>query len=718
MEDDAMRLCLTTVMILTCCCLSVVGQDRFDVVQVVLDSVGLTRNDIGYRPKGYWNRFPLDIPYRLTSFDDLFAEPLKLYDYSKTMAAAAEKYLEADFRKNSSLSLYYLTYSLGIDRKLGGFRDFSANLIPVADSVPLENAFRSIFDLAYEESLYPSFADRGVSWSEVEDIIRGYSNKMPDRTEKVLARLVLNVGDIIRWRNHAFRNCNPNIMERIFDIDSLPLTQPDGMKYHPEMDDIARCIDYPSLHCAALKAAAIVEETADSLVFFAERIPANLLDLPTPYGRVNFYGSSSPKRASDLYNALLTVDFGTDNTYTGFCGANSNISNPVSLLIDLGGNDSYISPDDSTRQAAGIMGIGVLYDVSGNDVYIGGEYAQGAGLFGVGIHYDETGNDEYKAELSGQGCGYFGVGLCFDADGDDSYYIYGSGQGFGGVGGGVGVLVDYAGDDFYKGEPSPDIFDMADYHSDMKINGNCVQGVGFGRRGDLTDGHSWAGGMGAIIDIRGDDHYLSGNWSLGCAYWFSTGVAYDGKGDDIYESCYFTQGSGAHFCNGILIDEGGNDKHQLFETAGAALGFGWDFANALLINIGGDDSYRANMISLGTAERRSNAFLIDIGGNDTYQLRSGTLGLGAVDYLESYFRPGKLSVYFTDARSLGCFIDIGGNDAYFSFTDSSETIHSRAANGAIWYTPDKTDKTYGADNYGIGIDIDDGIIPEIERWKK
>ena len=342
---------------------------------------------------------------------------------------------------------------------------------------------------------------------------------------------------------------------------------------------------------------------------------------------------------------------------------------------------------------------------------------QGCGLLGVGLLFDRAGEDIYTAEHSGQGCGYFGIGLCLDAAGDDTYYIYSSGQGFGGVGGGVGILGDYAGDDFYKGEPSPEVCDLADYHSEMKINGNGVQGVGFGRRGDITDGHAWAGGLGAIIDMTGHDHYLSGNWSLGCAYWFSTGVAFDGAGDDIYESCYFTQGSGAHFCNAIMIDEGGHDRHELYETAGAALGFGWDFTNALLINLGGDDSYRARMISIGLAQIRSQAFLIDIGGDDRYALKEGAVGLGEASYRDYYRRPHPLITYYTDAKSLGCFIDIGGDDTYLIFNDSAQSPHPRAADNKFWQAPNPADSTYGAGNYGLGMDVDRGMIPEIEIWR-
>ena len=72
-------------------------QEKEDILGKILSEVGFQRTDIGFEPKGYWNRFPLDIPHRLTSFDDLFAEPLKLYDYATTMGNAAELYLDPSY---------------------------------------------------------------------------------------------------------------------------------------------------------------------------------------------------------------------------------------------------------------------------------------------------------------------------------------------------------------------------------------------------------------------------------------------------------------------------------------------------------------------------------------------------------------------------------------------------------------------------------------------
>ncbi|MEW5993870.1 MAG: hypothetical protein AB1744_05685 [Candidatus Zixiibacteriota bacterium] len=713
-------------------------QQSQDVLGRILSEVGFTREDLGHRPAGYWNRFPLDVPHRLTSFDALFAEPLKLYDYSTTMANAVEIFLDPAYADTAHNGLYMLVYNLGVDKKLGGFRPYSANLLPAPEGAePLVTAIERLYALADRPVEFYTFGARS-EWPDIKKEIREKTADLPDSVKTIMAELIVNLTDAVKWRNLAFRNCDRNDMEKAFNIRDLANTQADGMIYYPELDDIAAAIDWSSLHYAALKVAAAAEKAEAELKPFVRRIPDDFrMELETPFGRIAVFSSvyktepiPPPKmfgilRASipdwmeyDGTNTLLILDFGRNVIYQGTPGATASLSNPVSVIIDLGGDDyyGYERAGYPPSTGAGLLGVGLVLDSRGNDHYHGSVFAQGAGLFGVGILLDREGDDQYKAELSAQGCGYFGIGLCLDGAGKDEYYLYGDGQGVGGVGGGIGVCASFDGNDKYTAEPSADVYNRGDYHSEHKINGNTAQGAGFGRRGDGSDGHAWAGGLGAIVDIHGDDHYYSGNWTLGIGYWFGTGIAVDRTGNDIYESCYFTQGSGAHFCNGILIDEGGNDRHELYETAGAALGFGWDFTNAFLINKGGNDTYRAKMISMGLAQIRSNAFLIDIGGDDEYLLGEGTAGLGEATFREGYEKPGKLTSYYYYGKSFGGFIDIAGHDQYLSFKDRDRSPHPTAKDNSMWFQPARSDSLFGYDNYGVGIDTDSGTVPELFMW--
>ncbi len=727
--------------ILICLALSLTmplaAQEAPMVLDSILSEVGFDKSDLGYRPQGYWNRFPLDVPHKLTSFDALFAEPLKLYDYARVMANTVEFYLDPAYADSADDGLYKLVYNLGVDKKLGGFRSYSANLLgaPETDE-PLVTAVDGLFSLAGRATEFYTFGSR-ADWPDYKKDIRDKAAELPDSVRSILAELIVNLGDAIRWRNLAFRNCDSEDMRRAFEIRDLANTQNDGMVYYPGLDDLAATIDWPSLHYAALKVAAASEKAEHALRPYVKKIPRDFaMEIPTPFGKIivlspvyerdripthfmsHLRAPLPDLMALDATASLLILDFGRDIAYQGTPGANASLSNPISVVIDMGGDDFYGYEQRTYPPSAGVglLGVGLVIDSDGDDHYNGSTYAQGAGLFGVGVLLDRAGNDSYRAELSAQGCGYFGIGLCFDGVGEDEYYLYGDGQGMGGVGGGVGICASFDGNDKYTAEPMSEVYNRGDYHSEHTINGNNAQGSGFGRRGDGSDGHAWAGGLGGIIDIHGDDHYYSGNWTLGVGYWFATGVAVDRNGNDIYESCYFTQGSGAHYCNGILLDEGGDDHHELYETAGAALGFGWDFTNALLINKGGNDIYRAKMISMGLAQIRSCALLVDIGGDDEYYLGKGTPGLGEATFRQDYATPSRLTPYYTYAKSLGGFIDIGGRDIYMEFDDDGETPHPDARENSLWLQPSRTDSTFGANNFGVGIDTKHGVIPDFIKW--
>lgn len=281
----------------------------------------------------------------------------------------------------------------------------------------------------------------------------------------------------------------------------------------------------------------------------------------------------------------------------------------------------------------------------------------------------------------------------------------------------MGVLGDYQGDDHYVAEALAEKAGRPDYHSANRIAVNNAQGVGCGRRGDGSDGHNWAGGLGALLDLEGNDVYESGNWSLGTGYWFGAGLLYDGTGNDLYRSVYFTQASGAHFCLGALIDEGGNDRHVLYDTSGAGLAFGWDFTNALLLDRSGDDSYEAKIISLGLAQIRSTALFFDLGGNDIYTLGAGQPGMGAATFMESYRTPGyQYGPYSFYANSFGLFLDIGGTDQYLDWnvqTDQRIPSPLRKEN-STWLNPDRGSEQWGYRNFGVGMDVETGVVPDFE----
>lgn len=688
-----------------------------DLLDQALSSVGMTKADLGYRPKGYWNRYPYDIAYKLPAFDDLFAEPLKVYDYSQSMKSSAAQLLsDSTFRDTVNSSLYLMSYALCWERRVGGFRNYSANLIDsVTSATPLLTAVEHIYHATGSDMELRTFGSKGdgvVSRKTLDSLCR----QMDPQIQRVLALWIENLLDAYKYRQLAFRNVPDKIVDELYRITDLDATQGDGQVYYPQFDDCARLIDWQSLVYASFKVTAATDIAAKKLLPLRAK-GANLrFSIPTPIGTILINGAKSDIVPEGEY--LLICDFGGDDRYIAGGGSRPHL--PISAVVDLAGNDSYGDSTTLREFGYGNCGVGICIDAEGNDRYLADRLSQGVGTLGTGIVCDFSGNDDYHLNVSGQACGYFGVGMLVDRGGEDNYYLFGDGQGAGSVGGGIGVLVDYSGNDHYTAEPLASVANRGDYHSQGKINANNAQGWGGGRRGDGSDGHSWAGGLGALIDCAGDDEYYSGNWTLGVGYWFGIGILYDVSGNDVYKSCYFTQASGAHYCIGAIFDEAGNDKHELYETAGAGLSFGWDFAVTLMVDWGGNDSYTGKIISIANAQIRSNSLLFDFGGDDLYQLNTGTDGMGDATFRDDYRTP-RPSVPFTwYAQSYGILIDVGGADRYLDYVDSTKATQTRVGCGdnLLWYRPARDSKNFGFDNYGIGIDTDSGTVNEMFIFKK
>jgi hypothetical protein len=698
-------------------------QNTVDRLAAALDSVGFTKADLGFQPKGYWNRFPQPdgIPYIMPFFKDLYAEPLHVIEYTEAMGNAVRQYMEPSFYDTTAITLHRLIYILGVDRMMTGFRNYSTNLAPRIDSLnPLVNALEQIYQGEGKQMNFGTFGNP-ADWPLTRKDLQVQADSIPKDLQLITAELILNVYDAYKWRQLAVRNVKTSDALALYGMKDLAETMGDGQVYYPEIDDMAKNLDAHSLYYGCMKAAQATETASKELKKYLAKKPKGVdkirFDFMSPLGRIVISGTGDDKHIER--DCAILIDLGGNDTYTGNVGGTPSYDIPISVAIDCAGNDTYLNEDPSLpSQGSGILGAGILIDNEGKDTYQAKKMAQGCGFFGLGILLDVSGDDDYKLETSGQGCGYFGIGMNLDMTGNDTRYIFGDGQGLGGIGG-VGVCADYEGNDKYTAEPFDSVSHRGDYHSQNKINVNGAQGAGMGRRGDGSDGHSWAGGLGALIDIKGNDHYYSGNWTLGCGYWFGTGLVYEGEGDDLYESVYFTQASGAHYCIGAIVDEAGNDIHKLWETAGAGIAFGWDYTEAILLDKSGNDHYEAKIISLGCAQIRSDALLIDLGGDDYYQLQAGQQGFGAATYLESYNIPNKISPMDIYSKSFGLLLDIGGKDSYMDWDKDKDKItpDTICGDNKTWYSPAKGSKNYGANNFGVGMDVEDGNVPEAEFFK-
>ncbi len=485
---------------------------------------------------------------------------------------------------------------------------------------------------------------------------------------------------------------------------------------------------YGVLYRAAVALAAAVE-TADLARFAGTQAAFNV---ETPLGRVVVAGpKSETHEAAKLGVALaLMVDTGGDDTYRVPAGATSGPKNPVSVLVDLGGKDSYgyvevpstldgkrlpsdadgrrdgkagtlagpVSLSETSRQGAARLGIGLLFDLgTQGDRYRSLRMSQGFGALGVGVLYDAGGADVYEGENGVQGAAVHGIGLLLDAGGDDRYATYHQSQGYAYVKG-VGVLYDRAGADVYFADPGDPTQggDPLYYTPQLPGKGNSsfTQGAGFGRRaaGTSKDYFYMSGGLGLLRDLSGDDKYTCSVFGQGTGYWFGAGILADAAGDDTYDGLWYVQGSNAHFALAVFWDHRGDDKYNAtLKPKATSIGVGHDFSVSWHLDLGGDDSYRAPGLSLGSGNENGIGVLVNLGGKDTYDTQ-GKRTLGGASIGKSSASGSRASVI-----NLGVFVDTGGADSY----TISGTAEDR--NNKTWtYTSGHAGVT--TKELGVGLD--------------
>lgn len=709
-----------------------------DALGEALGSIGLQRSDLGYRPSGDWTRWPLleRTEFLLPLFRPIYAQPLRAYDAARTLGNAADAYMRPGAL--AAGEIHKLAYYLGADRWTGNNRAYSANVYVGALSKPgavdpLREAVRDLLRYADADTLY-SFG--GVpSAPDIETVLDRELAGLPPALQGELGLAVMNQLDALRWRDRALREADPIAIRRSFDVRDLGDSQGDGATWYPQFPLLMRGFDAPAMLYAGQKAF----ETAHQLrlrasaLAPADRCPTRPADIPTPFGRI-LVGTCGADRY-DGDDVFLLLDPGGDDIDASNAGGTAHLETGVALAVDLGGNDRYDAAGvrAGCAQGCGILGVGVLVDGAGDDVYAADHHAQGAGQAGYGVLLDVAGADDYTVAHTGQGAAFFGYGALFDAAGDDRYHAFFDSQGYGGVGGGVGVLADRLGDDLYDAEPDarklPARYQYRNYAGNGQPNTvvSFVQGTAAGRRADGSDGHAWAGGLGAIVDVEGNDHYRAGAFAQGYGYWYGIGLMYDGRGDDVYDSVYYSIASGAHFSVAAIVDEAGDDAYEQSEAfegahAGAGVAFAWDFVTALIVDRGGDDRYASNANAVARTAENGNALLVDLAGDDTYVTGAGQAGQGSSSWAP-YRAADPLNLFRTGRETsvIALLLDLGGRDVHQrrDFRTGALTDHPAAGDDRAWADPDPSaltsmGTTYGwTRTFGLGVDRQGGTVPEL-----
>ncbi|MDR1958217.1 MAG: hypothetical protein LBQ54_04115 [Planctomycetaceae bacterium] len=363
------------------------------------------------------------------------------------------------------------------------------------------------------------------------------------------------------------------------------------------------------------------------------------------------YDLDSPQ----MMNVVAVIDIGGNDIYReGTCS----VQRPVLLIIDLSGNDQYIATKPGVQGGA-VLGISMLIDAAGDDVYQAQDVAQGSAIGGAGILIDKAGNDKYHALRRAQGQALSGVGILKDEKGTDDYRAALWAQGFGNPGG-FGLLEDAAGNDhYYLGGL------WLDSYEEHPGYDGWGQGLGAGLRGVAN------GGIGVLLEGGGDDVYEFDYIAHGGGYWLGVGFLRDFGGNDKHIASTlldyygkprrearwqrFSNGFAVHYALGYMFEDDGND---VYEGTIMGSGMAWDLSIGYLCDFGGNDQYRATGgLTQGIGAQGSIGILFDYFGSDTY-LGGRGVNQGSASQSIDYHNPSQCGGNFS------FLIDYGGTDQY------------------------------------------------------
>jgi hypothetical protein len=405
--------------------------------------------------------------------------------------------------------------------------------------------------------------------------------------------------------------------------------------------------------------------------------PADPGTISTPLGDIVVTGPGNDEIG---IRALFHIDLGGDDRYLG--------TRPNCTVIDLGRNDAY----EGESVAAGVAGVGIVWDLGGDDRYRCRESALGCGWWGTGLLVDAAGNDRYEIGKGwGQGAAHAGVGVLVDLAGNDEYVCAEQSQGLGSTLG-CGILLDLEGNDRYVARDDGNISELY-----LGQSVAMAQGCGYGRRADLGDGHSLAGGVGVLVDGAGDDSYGAMCWAQGCGYWWALGILEDLAGNDVYRNGKYSLGAAAHFAIGCQVDLNGEDRYNVGNATAVNQfqGHARDGSIGVSIDGGGDDRYLFRSHCAGSADLNSFALFWDRAGDDRYEWAKGKPGddpswadtppMGSATLYEKPFRNFR-----DDLDAVGVFLDTGGKDSYPEGEEPRE--------GGVWI------RRRGSRSLGYGVD--------------
>ncbi len=378
-----------------------------------------------------------------------------------------------------------------------------------------------------------------------------------------------------------------------------------------ELERELSSLDLRALTRGAVRLAGEVDTASAALAALPAAESEFQFDWASPLGRVAV-GGAGANRYHGSY--LLVLDLGGDDVYEGPGSASGD--EPASVVVDLGGNDRYAAADSGRAGPGGaILGYAAVVDLgAGDDVYEATAWGSGFGFGGVGWIEDDGGDDLYRGQWLSQGAAVYGMGILLDRAGNDRFEItgdepvngFGMGQGFGGWRG-LGLLLDLGGRDrYWVGRLKEFPWSTRGDTTEMAVQGAAA-----------AIGPFPAGGLGFLVDAAGDDTYEAGYGVQGFGRDFGLGALVDLAGRDSSIAAGRGMGCGERMGAGILVNLTGADYY----LANWGLGFGDDLGLGIFLDAEGADTYNPGRgSSLGVSLRQGAGWFVDLAGENGFGL--------------------------------------------------------------------------------------------------
>lgn len=443
---------------------------------------------------------------------------------------------------------------------------------------------------------------------------------LPQPLRGEVAHLLQHIARSERFRQRAFAALPPELtvdalIQQATEDGVALFTEPDFREWLPHIDYAALAAGYQELVRGVTSLQSFLRSERECL-------PALAVRFATPLGEVVIATGGEDSHHHVRSDTLLLIDTQGDDQYLFTRVSDAGREARIRVLIDVAGEDRYVSTAAAAGPDSAVLGYGVVWDADGQNRFLGERLSQSAALLGASLLVNEAGGGQFIAQDFSQAFALAGIAILSSGAGADSYRAVSYSQGSAGPWG-VALLQDAAGDDHYQLDATPLV------HASAQLpdrNVSLGQGAGWGWRADRSDGRSLPGGVGVLLDQRGNDQYHASVFAQGAAYWAGLGVLVDREGADRYASAWYGLGAAAHEGLAALLDLGNAaDEYRLSHHAGAGLAN--DGGAALFFDQGGDDRYQLPMMSQGAVADRGLAVFVDAGKDqDTLAITRSHLG--------------------------------------------------------------------------------------------